>query len=153
MAYEPIGQGKNIIYGIIAGIIAGLVFSILLVRMNMLPELGKMIGIPTPTAGFGVHILVSIIAGGVFAIIFYRPITNLIAGLIYGIVYGCLWWLVGPLTLLPIFLGKGLFASWNVAGISAALPSLVGHIIFGLVLGLIYALFRKCKKGSGEASA
>jgi len=53
-------------------------------------------------------------------------------------VYGFAWWILGPLTLMPFFMGMGLGVNWNVTAMSAAMPSLVGHLIFGAILGVTY---------------
>jgi hypothetical protein len=52
--------------------------------------------------------------------------------------YGLLWWFVGPLTLLPLLQGQSVDWSWQNG--SALFGSLVGHIVYGLLVGLIYAL-------------
>lgn len=60
------------------------------------------------------------------------------AGLAAGSAYGAAWWVLGPLTLMPWIMGMGLAANWTAAGIGGALPSLVGHLVFAAVLGLVY---------------
>ena len=55
-----------------------------------------------------------------------------------GLAYGFSWWILGPLTLMPFLTGMGLGVNWNVTAAGQALPSLVGHLIFGGVLGVTY---------------
>ena len=64
--------------------------------------------------------------------------SGLRGGVASGLVYGVTWWILGPLTLMPLFMGMGLGVNWNVAAMTAAMPSLVGHLIFGAVLGVTY---------------
>lgn len=70
------------------------------------------------------------------------------SGIFWGFVYGVIWWFLGPLTLMPLFLGMGLGTSWTAAALSAQIPSLIGHIIFGVLLGWVYAALKlkKSKK-------
>ena len=42
------------------------------------------------------------------------------------------------MTLMPFFMGMGLGVNWTVAAIGQAMPSLVGHLIFGAILGVTY---------------
>ena len=55
----------------------------------------------------------------------------------WGVAYGLLWWFLGPLTILPIWLRKPV--DWSAARGSELFGSLVGHIIYGLIVGLLYA--------------
>jgi hypothetical protein len=50
---------------------------------------------------------------------------------------------------MPFFMGMGLGVNWNVASMSAAMPSLVGHLIFGAILGVTY---RRLHNRAGEPS-
>jgi hypothetical protein len=52
-------------------------------------------------------------------------------------VTGLLWWFLGPLTIMPIWLGKPV--DWSATRGSELFGSLVGHIIYGLIVGLVYA--------------
>ena len=54
-----------------------------------------------------------------------------------GVGYGILWWFLGPPTILPIWQGNAL--DWSYARGSPLFGSLVGHIVYGLIVGLIYA--------------
>jgi len=55
-----------------------------------------------------------------------------------GMAYGFAWWLLGPLTLMPLFMGMRLGANWSTGGMAQAMPSLVGHVLFGAVVGFTY---------------
>ena len=57
--------------------------------------------------------------------------------------YGGAWWFLGPLTLMPLTMGMGLGVNWNAAAASQMLPSLMGHLIYGALLGLTYGWFLK----------
>lgn len=65
-----------------------------------------------------------------------------------GLGYGLAWWLLGPLTLMPLFLGMGFGVNWNAEAVAQTMPSLMGHLIFGAVLGLTYN--RLLRRGKPE---
>ncbi len=55
---------KNIQRGAYAGVIGGVVFGAMMGMMGMLPMIGQMVGSPSATAGFIVHIFISASIGG-----------------------------------------------------------------------------------------
>ena len=110
--------------------------------MGMLPMIGKMVGHPSAITGFLVHLVISALIGVSFAVVFHRFVHAAIAGLGYGLLYGGAWWFLGPLTLMPLFMGMSLGVNWNATAASQMLPSLVGHLIYGTILGLSYAWLR-----------
>ena len=128
---------KNIQHGAGAGIAGGVVFGVMMGMMGMLTLIGQMVGLPNPLAGFVIHLMISAFIGATFATFFRGLVTGTAAGLGYGAAYGTAWWLLGPLTLMPLMMGMG--ANWNAAAAVAMLPSLMGHVIYGLILGGTYA--------------
>ncbi len=53
---------------------------------------------------------------------------------------------------MPLFMGMGLGVNWNVAAAVAMLPSLVGHLMYGAILGTSYAWLRE-RSGSYATAA
>ena len=121
--------------------------------IGMLPMIGKMVGHPSAVTGFLVHLVVSTLIGASFATLFQRFVHGKSGGLSYGLVYGGAWWLLGPLTLMPLMIGMDLGANWNPTAASQMLPSLFGHLIYGAILGLSYAWLRSRTSGRQTASA
>lgn len=136
-------NSKNIGYGVIGGLGGGVVFGIMLGMMGILPVIGKMVGLPNIAAGFVVHLGISATIGASFAVLFSGVIRGVGGGVTAGLGYGAIWWLLGPLTLMPLFMGMGLGVNWNAGAATAMMPSLVGHLVFGLILGALYALLRR----------
>ena len=132
---------SRIAHGIIGGLLGGIAFGIMMGKMGMLPMIGKMIGQPTVLAGWVVHLIISASIGGSFGLFLGGYARNLARSLKAGFAYGALWWLLGPLTLMPLFLGMGLGVNWNLAAAANALPSLVGHVFFGGLLGAYFGVF------------
>ncbi len=126
---------KNIQNGAYAGVVGGVVFGAMMGMMGMLPMIGQMVGSPSATAGFIVHIFISASIGGSFAVLFHSVLKGTGSGLGYGVAYGAAWWFLGPLTLMPLMMGMGLGVNWNAIAAGQMLPSLIGHLIYGLILG------------------
>jgi len=60
---------------------------------------------------------------------------NLSRKLPLGMGYGVIWWVLGALILMPAKLGMGVF-TFN----TMAWQSLMGHLIYGALLGAAYAM-------------
>jgi len=130
--------------GINAGLIAGVVFGAMMGMLGMLPMVAKLLGGSSAIWGFIVHLIFSVIIGGIFGFVFGHMAINKGTGVILGLLYGVIWWVLGPLVIMPVWLGMGLQLS--VAGMTMAIPSLWGHLVFGFILGLIYPMFAQKEK-------
>ena len=64
------------------------------------------------------------------------PGRHLRAG--WGLSYGFLWWILGPLTLLPALLGGD--PEWSAAAAGGSLSALAGHLVYGGCLGVAFYL-------------
>ena len=133
---------KSIVNGVYGGLAGGLVFGMIMAMMGMLPMIGKMIGQPNAAAGFVLHMVNSAIIGAGFALVVNRlrrigPRSRT-GELGRGVAYGAVWWLLGPLTLMPLVMGMGFGVNWNLTAATAMLPSLMGHAIYGAILGVTY---------------
>ncbi len=145
---------KQLLNGIAGGLAGGVVFGMMMGMMGMLPMIGKMVGQPSAVAGFFVHMINSAIIGAGFAIVFGRLATRVKAGLGFGSLYGVIWWMLGPLTLMPLFMGMGFGVNWNMAAAVNMMPSLMGHLIYGIILGISYGfLQRRAALSNKSASA
>ena len=133
---------RNLLFGALAGLTGGIVFGAMMAFMGTLPMIGKMVGSPSPVTGFLVHLVNSVIIGAAFAVVFDRTSRSTVSGLLSGLGYGGIWWILGPLTLMPLFLGMGLGVNWNAAAATKMLPSLIGHLIYGTILGVAYVRFQ-----------
>ena len=134
---------RELKWGAYGGVAGGLIFGAMMGIMGMLPMIGSMIGQPTAGAGFVVHMVDSVIIGAGFAIVLGRFVSGTRSGVGVGLAYGGAWWILGPLTLMPLFMGMGFGVNWNAAAAAAMLPSLVGHLMYGSVLGLVYTWLRQ----------
>ncbi len=134
---------KNLKWGVFGGLAGGVAFGAIMALTDMLPMIGKMVGLPSAAAGAVVHMVNSAIIGAGFAVVLGRFGRSLGSGIGAGLLYGVTWWFLGPLTLMPLFMGMGLGINWSAAAAVAMLPSLAGHLIYGTILGASYARSRQ----------
>ena len=127
---------RSILMGQAGGVIGGLLFTIVMVGVGMLPQVASLVGAESALAGFIVHLIIAVIIGSSYGLLFQRAAYSYGAGLAWGMVYGLLWWLVGAVTLFPIFLGQP--ADWSLPTVASLYPSLVGHLLYGTGLGLFF---------------
>ncbi|MGV8851578.1 MAG: hypothetical protein ACOH1M_03290 [Rhodoglobus sp.] len=105
----------------------------MMAMMGMLPTLAMMVGSESAIVGFLVHLMISIIIGLGLTVLFGNLLlTSYGRGALVGIVYGAIWWVLGPLVIMPMMLGETLLAIDT-----AALLSLIGHMIYRVILGLV----------------
>ena len=131
-------KARGILSGVVGGLAGGVVFGMMMAMMGVLPMIGKMVGHPSAVAGFAMHMMISAGIGASFAVLFGRVVNAARSGLLAGMFYGGAWWVLGPLILMPGMMGMGFGANLNVAAATAALPSLMGHLVYGVVLGLVH---------------
>ncbi len=75
------------------------------------------------------------------------------AGLGWGALYGIFWWIFGAQILMPVLLGMPPFASIMMPPMRmVAVGSLVGHSIYGLILGGIFVWLAQLKAMTAETS-
>ena len=136
-------NARTITLGVYSGLAGGVVFGAMMGMMGMLPMIGRMVGHPSAITGFLVHLVNSAVIGAGFAVLFGRSVSGIGGGLNTGLLYGGFWWFLGPLTLMPLFMGMGLGVNWNAAAAVTMLPSLVGHLMYGAILGASFAWLRE----------
>ncbi len=136
-------NAKTLKWGVYGGLAGGVVFGAIMGVMGMRPMIGKMVGQPSAAAGAVVHLANSAIIGAGFAVVLGRFVSGIGSGLTAGLLYGGTWWFLGPLTLMPLFMGMGLGVNWNASAAASMLPSLMGHMVYGAVLGAAYAALRQ----------
>src|SRR5260370_25502364 len=84
------------------------------------------------------HFAIAVVIGGSFGLLFQRDVRGYGSSLGWGMAYGLVWWFIGPLTLLPALQGQPV--DWLAARGTALFGSLVCHVIYVLLLELIYPL-------------
>jgi hypothetical protein len=138
----------------IAGVVAGIVFGLMMQMMTaptpgggqmpVIAMVGQIVGSPTIAAGWLYHLFNSAVIGAIFGWLLASRVRGYGSGLGWGAAYGFGWWILGGLILMPVMLGMQPFAPLMMAEMQmVAAGSLIGHLIYGLILGGLYvALYR-----------
>ena len=137
-------------HGVVGGLLGGMVFALLMLvngtlvheGMMTLPLIGRLVGKASIPVGLAVHMTNSALIGVLFVLIFSRIHRGMIDGLHFGLLYGLAWWFVGPMTLMPLALGMHVGNLWSLANVFRTFPSLIGHLVFGAILGMTVGAFR-----------
>lgn len=133
--------GKLITGGIVGGVAGGIAFGILMAMMGMLPVIASLAGSDSPLVGFGIHMLISAFIGATFGVIFGPFSRTFQTGLVWGLVYGAVWWVLGPMVIMPTMMGMPM--QFGAALTTPMLMSLMGHLIYGAVTGLGFVWFMR----------
>lgn len=102
-------------------------------RMDIAAMLGSMLG-GSWTAGLMMHFVNGAVifpAIYVYALYAHLPGSPAVRGTIWGVAL----WLVAQTVVMPM-MGAGLFSS-AMGGVMAAMGSLIGHVLYGSLLGII----------------
>lgn len=131
----------GIVPGSGAGLIGGLVFGAAMLRLGVLPTIAALIGADSSVAGFVVHMAIAALIGAGFGALVWQQRLGPGETFLWGLTYGTFWWFLGPLTLMPLLLGGSVL--WDVRTAQAAFPSLLGHLLYGAVVGVALVAIRQ----------
>lgn len=132
---------RALVTGGIAGIVGGWAFGEWMKQVDFYPLVAGIVDSDSSSVGMSLHFLIAIIIGATFGLLFQRDVRGLGSSLCWGVAYGIFWWFLGPLTLLPILQGSRI--DWSSTHGGFLFGSLVGHVIYGLLVGLIYAVVNR----------
>lgn len=133
---------KGLLMGQAAGLVGGLLFTIVMVATDSLPRVASLVGGNSAVIGFLVHLVIAFLVGSTYGLFFHNIAYSYGSGLGWGLLYGLLWWLLGPGTLFFVLLRQPV--DWSLASTAARYPALVGHLLYGMGLGLTFQyLIRK----------
>ena len=151
---------SRIVTGIIAGLIGGVVFGMLMQMMAapdgkpMMAMVAQVVRSDSFVVGWVYHLFNSAVIGGIFGWLLGNRIGGYGSALGLGALYGFIWWILGGLILMPLFLGMSLFAPLMMEMMRpVAMGSLMGHIIFGLIVGVSFLLLSGNKREIPVATA
>jgi hypothetical protein len=156
---SPVGAG--IVAGLIAGVVFGLMMTMMMTptpeggQMPMMAMVAKIVGSQSLAVGWAYHLFNSAVIGAIGGWLFgWLRARGWGAGLGWGALYGAAWWVVGGLILMPMFLGMPAFAPLMMPEMRpVATGSLMGHLIYGLILGGGFVALRRWGTRDEDASA
>jgi len=128
---------RAVVVGGLAGILGGWAFGQWMAKVNHFPLIAGLIHLSSPRAGVALHFVFAFIIGASFGLLFQRDVRGYGSCLGWGFGYGIFWWFLGPMTLMPLWQGRSL--DWSYQHGQELYGSLVGHIVYGLIVGVIYA--------------
>jgi hypothetical protein len=128
---------RAIVTGGFAGLFGGWAFGKWMAQVNFYPLVAGLVNSESPMVGVTLHFIFAVIIGASFGMLFQRDVRGHGSCMGWGTAYGIFWWFLGPLTILPIWQGKTI--DWSYQHGRDLFGSLVGHVIYGLIVGLIYA--------------
>ena len=133
--------GRAIVAGGFAGTLGGLIFGKWVSSGNYYPLLVRFGELSSRRMTISLHFAVALLIGVTFGLLFQRDVRGYGSCMGWGLGFGIFWWFFGPLTLLR--LAAGLPLDWSAEQGTAVFGSLVGHILYGLILGVAYATIDK----------
>lgn len=148
----------NIIGAIIAGVIGTIVITMVMAmapkmgmpKMDMVGMLGAMFSPEgNRTLGLAIHLMMGVVFAIIYALLWSLGIGT--QGLLWGAIFGAGHWLVagsmmGGMPMMHAGIKAGTVQAPGVfmlqtGGVMAFMGGLMGHIIFGLVVTLVYGFF------------
>jgi uncharacterized membrane protein YagU involved in acid resistance len=128
---------RALVVGGLAGIVGAWAFGKWMAQVNFYPLIAELVKSDSRMVGKTLHFVFAVIIGATFGVLFQRDVRGLGSSMGWGLGYGILWWFLGPLTIKPLWLGMR--PDWSYHHGADLFGSLVGHIIYGLIVGVLYA--------------
>lgn len=142
-------MNPNIIKAILGGIVGTLMMSLMMrfaapmmvgQPMDIAAMLGNMMG-NNYAMGMAVHIMLGVLVFPlIYALLVYRLLPG--APLIKGLTWGLILWLIAETLVMPMA-SAGFFMS-EIGGMKAVLAALMGHLVYGGLLGVIAGRAKCC---------
>ena len=138
--------GASIVAGLMAGVVFGMMMQMMMAptpdggQMPMIAMVGQIVGSPTARAGWLYHLFNSAVIGAIFGWLLGGRVHGYGSAFAWGAAYGFGWWSLGSLILMPVLLGMPAFAPLMMPPMRmVAMGSLIGHLIYGLILAGAFA--------------
>lgn len=145
---------NKVVAGALAGLISGIVFGVMMQMMQaptpegmkvpMMAMVAQVVGSSSLVVGWIYHLFNSAVIGAIFGwLLGARTADRMGNALVLGAGYGVIWWLLGALILMPLALGMPAFAPLRMKPMHpVAMGSLMGHLLYGVVLGTSFVWLR-----------
>jgi hypothetical protein len=114
-------------------------------RVPMMMMVAMVVRSESLLVGWLYHLFNSAIIGALFGV-FLGDAADASAGrgIALGAGWGMIWWVLGGLILMPVLLGMPAFAALRMPPMRpVAMGSLIGHLLYGLILGSLYHRLRR----------
>lgn len=128
-------------WGAAAGLIGGIAALPLMLRTGMITKLAGLDSGLSAVVGICLYLTVATLIGASYGVLFRGESSNVIFGSLWGLIMGLIWWYAGPMTLLPLMLTGE--CDWRPETAGTLLPSLVGHLFFGMIAANVFLAFER----------
>jgi uncharacterized membrane protein YagU involved in acid resistance len=113
-------------------------------EVSSMSMVAKVVRSDSLVIGWLYHLFNSAVIGALFGWVLGSKLGTVGSGILWGALYGVFWWVLGGLILMPVLLGMPAFAALRDPMMRPdAWGSLVGHLIFGVILGWTAVLILK----------
>lgn len=126
---------NRVVGGVVGGLVGGLAFGVMMQMMGMIGMVAGLVGGSGAGAGWIVHLAIAAVIGFGYGLLSTVVAPRLAPNLGLGVAYGLVWWILGPLLIMPAVMGMSLFTINQ-----GTLMSLVGHLLYGAITGVVAAL-------------
>ncbi len=131
------GLRRDLAAGAAAGLAGGVLLAASLRIQGMTSMVAGLVGLTSRTETLVVlQLLIAMVVGAGFGAIFRSQPHSYATYVSGGLLYGLLWWILGPLTLTPLLLGRD--PNWSLDDAAAGFPSLIAHLLYGSVMGFFF---------------
>ena len=130
-------RSRAIVAGGLAGVVSGLIFGHWMWQGGFFPLIAGLRVFPSQAVRVLLQFAVAFTIGATFGLLFQRDVRGYGSCMGWGLGYTVLWWFAGPLTLFPLV--QGMPVNWSVDAATGLFGALVGYILYGLILGVVYA--------------
>ena len=130
---------RAIVAGGLAGVVSGLIFGHWMWVGGFFPLIAGLGDIQSQATRVILQFCVAFLIGATFGLLFQRDVRGYGSCMGWGLAFTVFWWFAGPLTLFP--LAQRLPLNWSMDAATQLFGPLVGHILYGLILGVVYATF------------
>jgi hypothetical protein len=146
--------GRGVVAGLISGVVIGLILQFVTVSgpggtdVFMMKALAESAGAHSVIVGWLVHLIDFAVMGAVFGAIFGSRSNLLSISVNNGVFFGLCWWVLGSFILKPFYFALSFMSPMGTTQLSlVSFGSLLGHFLFGLVLGAAYGLLSRRRGG------
>jgi hypothetical protein len=142
---------RKIVQGLVAGLIAGIAFTFAALflratlpdgeQTSMLIVAAEALHSHGWVAGWIASLVYTVVIGGLFGWLASAEPPNEPRLMVWGGLYGLAWWVLSGLIVVPALLATVPLSSAAIDTVRpVALASLIEHLLYGVILGFVFAL-------------
>lgn len=126
-------NSRNLLAGAAGGLLGGVVFGVMMTALGMMEMVAGLVESESAAVGWLVHLVISLGLGVAYALALGAATHSYGRGAGLGALYGVVIWILGPLLVMPLWLGMPPFVIEQTQ-----MMSLMGHLVYGVLTGLTY---------------